>query len=178
MIEVWKSINGYDGLYEVSNYGRVRSLDHYDCLGRLQRGRVLKPQRDGKGLYLHIGLWKDGKSKPRNIHRLVAEAFIPNPNNLPEVNHKDENKLNNSVSNLEWCDHKYNNNYGSKVNYYKGSKNPQAKLTTEQIIDIRKQYVPYSKTHGLKSLSEKYGISQSHLSHIINGSRWGWLVVN
>lgn len=114
-MEIWKDINGYIGIYQVSNMGNVRSLqrEEYKCRQgyRVRKGRQLKPGRDKKG-YLLVGLRKDGKCKTRRIHRLVAEAFIPNPNNLPQINHKDENKCNNTVDNLEWCTPSYNINYG------------------------------------------------------------------
>ena len=105
--EVWCPINGYEGLYEVSDQGRVKSL-------KFGKERILKPVRTPKG-YLIINLYKNGEMKSYRIHRLVAKTFIPNPDNLPEVNHKDENKENNSVQNLEWCDSKYNNNYGTRT---------------------------------------------------------------
>ena len=105
MTEQWRPIEGYEGLYEVSNLGRVKSL-------KCGRERILKPQMKKKG-YLQVGLRKEGKYKMFKVHRLVAQAFIPNPEGLPQINHKDENPSNNRVENLEWCDSKYNNNYGT-----------------------------------------------------------------
>lgn len=108
-METWKDISGYEGIYEVSDLGRVRSL--------VQRNRwkpgILKPQKHRYG-YLYVNLCKDGKVKGMKVHRLVAQAFIPNPNNLPQVNHKDENPQNNAASNLEWCSARYNINYGTR----------------------------------------------------------------
>lgn len=106
MEEIWCPIKGYESMYEVSDQGRVRSL-------KFVNERILKPGRDKDG-YLQVGLYKNGEGKKCKIHRLVAQAFIPNPQNLTEVNHRDENKTNNSVQNLEWCDRKYNNNYGTR----------------------------------------------------------------
>ena len=104
--EIWKPIKGYEGLYEVSNWGRVKSL-------KFGKERILKPSiRHG---YYFVGLSKNGIVKTYQVHRLVAEAFIDNPNNYKEVNHKDENKLNNSVENLEWCDRLYNVRYGTGI---------------------------------------------------------------
>lgn len=111
--EIWKPVVGYEGLYEVSSYGRVRSLDRYDRMNRFCEGRILKLCANRLG-YLKAGLCSNDKKKQYLVHRLVAEAFIPNPNNLPIINHKDENPSNNNVDNLEWCTAKYNSNYGTR----------------------------------------------------------------
>ena len=104
--EIWCPIKGYEGQYQVSDKGMVRSL-------KFGKERILKPRRNPQG-YLLVCLCKNGEIKQCLVHRLVAQAFIPNTNNLPEVNHKDEDKTNNSVMNLEWCDSKYNINYGTR----------------------------------------------------------------
>lgn len=113
-MEIWKDIKDYEGLYQVSNLGRVKSLDRIDSNKHPIKERLLKCGKVDGG-YLAVALCKNGKYKTFLIHRLVAQAFIPNPNNLPQVNHKDENKHNNCVQNLEWCDQKYNNNYGTRI---------------------------------------------------------------
>ena len=120
MQEIWKDVEGYEGFYQVSNLGRVRSLDRqiYNKGNKgsnkfsKYKGRVLSQGKKKKG-YLSVSLTKNCKSKSFPVHRLVAKAFIPNPNNLLQINHKDEDKANNKVENLEWCDNKYNVNYGS-----------------------------------------------------------------
>ena len=104
--EIWCPIKGYECLYEVSDQGRVKSIGY-------GKERILKPQRIKTG-YLMVFLCKNGEIKQCLVHRLVAKTFIPNPDNLPQVNHKDENKENNSVQNLEWCSEKYNANFGSR----------------------------------------------------------------
>lgn len=109
MQEVWKDIAGYEGLYQVSNFGRVKSTPRART-----KGGLLKPQHDRKG-YIVFGLCKNGRNRMLKAHRLVAEAFIPNPGNLPEVNHKDEDKANNCADNLEWCTTPYNINYGTRT---------------------------------------------------------------
>lgn len=109
--EIWKDIEGYEGLYQVSNFGRIKSLK--DNHGNT-REKILKLWKEKDG-YLQVFLCKNGKGKTCTVHRLVANAFIENPNNLPMINHKDENKTNNCVENLEWCDAKYNNNYGTVI---------------------------------------------------------------
>ena len=117
MIEEWRPIEGYEGLYEVSNTGRVRSVDRYvvDSLGhrKFYKGKVLIPVKSNLG-YLLVSLCCNGKHKMFLVHRLTAQAFLPNPDNLPEVNHLDEDKTNNRVDNLEFCDRSYNINYGSR----------------------------------------------------------------
>lgn len=107
-MEIWKDISGYECKYKISNYGRIKSLNY----GKTQKEKIRKTQLN-KG-YAKVNLSKNGKVKHYLVHRLVAEAFIPNPNNLTEINHKDENKENNHVSNLEWCTHKYNMSYGTR----------------------------------------------------------------
>lgn len=105
MMEEWRDLKGYEGLYKVSNLGRVYSVYKQD---------FKQPYFDKDG-YLMIGLRKEGKHKNLRLHRIIAEAFIPNPDNLPCVNHKDENKTNNTVENLEWCTPAYNNCYGTRI---------------------------------------------------------------
>ena len=104
--EIWKDVVGYEGLYQVSNLGRVKSLFRYK--------KILKQFEDNKG-YLRVTLYKNNKSKSIKVHRLVATAFIPNPNNYDCINHKDENKTNNNVENLEFCSFYYNLMYGTRV---------------------------------------------------------------
>lgn len=105
--EIWKDVVGYEGLYQVSNLGRIKSLFRYK--------RILKPIVGSQG-YLYVSLYnKNKKMKSKRMHQLIAQAFIPNPNKLPFVNHKDENVTNNNVNNLEWCNAKYNCNYGTRI---------------------------------------------------------------
>ena len=120
MEEIWKAVEGYEGKYEVSNLGRVRSVERKTTLcnqhGEFQRkehGRIKSQGMNRKDGYRNVKLYRDGKERTLYVHRLVAQAFIPNPDNLPEVNHKDEDTTNNRVDNLEWCSSKYNSNYGA-----------------------------------------------------------------
>lgn len=124
MTELWKDVVGYEGLYQVSNMGNVRSVDHESAVTRngvtfitRKKGKMLAPTRRQHG-YLGVMLYGKGGHAKRgfktfSIHRLVAEAFIPNPNGYTEINHLDECKTNNRADNLEWCDRKYNVNYGT-----------------------------------------------------------------
>ena len=127
MTEVWKDIEGYEGKYQISNLGNVKRLHRIVKSGakyttiRVYEEKMLKQSLSKKG-YRIISLYSDSGLKNHIVHRLVAQAFIPNPLKLPQVNHKDENKLNNVVENLEWCTAQYNNNYGTR-NY----RNAQAK---------------------------------------------------
>lgn len=108
-MEIWKDIKDYEGLYQVSNYGRVRSIGNGYTWKTV---RILKQTKQKNG-YMFVTLYKEGKQKHSYIHRLVAEVFVPNPYNLPQINHKDEDKSNNNFNNLEWCTSKYNNNYNN-----------------------------------------------------------------
>ena len=110
--EIWLPISGYEGKYEVSNYGRIRSVTRVDSENHIRKGQIMK-QKYYRG-YARVALRDGKKQKEYLVHRLVAIAFIPNPNNLPQVNHKDCNTKNNVVSNLEWCDASYNINYADR----------------------------------------------------------------
>lgn len=113
-IEQWKPVKGYEGIYKVSNIGRVNSLKY-------GKEKILKPGKNGSG-YLFVYLWKNGKYKMFLVHRLVATAFLPNPEGFEQVNHKDENPSNNCIENLEWCTPKYNSNYGTRTERQAASK--------------------------------------------------------
>lgn len=115
--EIWRDIAGYEGKYQVSNLGRVRSLQYHNTKGIMRIG-YLKPATDGCG-YLRCALSKNNKLATFKVHRLVASAFIDNPNNLPQVNHKDGDKRNNNVGNLEWC-----NNSQNQLHAYATGLNP------------------------------------------------------
>lgn len=109
---IWKDIKGYEGIYQISNYGEVLRLKSFDSRGHLRNSKILKQFKTKDG-YMQLGLHKNGIETKFLVHRLVAETFLDNPYNLSEVNHKDENKQNNCISNLEWCCHQYNTNYGT-----------------------------------------------------------------
>ena len=110
-MEEWRDIKGYEGLYQVSNLGRIKILKSNYGRPRIKILK-LKKRKDG---YIEINLHKNGVIKTFRVHQLVARSFIDNPNNLKEINHKDENPSNNRADNLEWCTRKYNNNYGTRI---------------------------------------------------------------
>lgn len=105
--EIWKDIEGFEGKYQISSMGKVKSL-------WFGKEKILKNIKTDRG-YIVVSLYKEGKQKNYYIHRLVAQTFLPNPDNLPQVNHRNENKTDNRVDNLEYCDSKYNNNFGTRT---------------------------------------------------------------
>ena len=140
--EVWRDVKGFEGLYKVSNKGNVRSVEWIGARGRECGGRTLKPAYDKDG-YLKVGLCKNGMRYYKRLHRLVAETFIPNPNNFPQVNHLDEVKDNNNVSNLEWCTSKHNNNHGT-------ARKRAAKKTSKKVKAVNVEtgeVVKFNSTH-------------------------------
>lgn len=124
-MEEWKDIQGYEGKYQVSSCGRVKTLNYK----RTGQERIMKQRANNKG-YKYVNLCNNGKMKSYLVHRLVATAFIDNPNNYPCVNHKDEQSYNNFVENLEFCTYEYNNNYGTVKE--RKSKSMVGKTCTEE----------------------------------------------
>ena len=111
--EEWRDVAGYEGLYQVSSMGRVKSLERKNCLGRTVKERILKSRTNRYG-YMEVNLCADGKRKMLKVHRLVCQAFHDNPDNKPEVNHVNEDKTDNRACNLEWSTRRENNNHGSR----------------------------------------------------------------
>lgn len=132
IMEIWRNVIEYENLYQVSNEGRVKSLNYK----KTKKEKILKQYIDNCG-YLFVTLSNKGKTKSFKIHRLVAETFIPNPQNLPCVNHKDEDKTNNKVENLEWCTYEYNNNYGTRNKRIseKGLNKKNSKIVYQYTLD-------------------------------------------
>lgn len=154
MEEIWKNINSK---YQVSNLGRVRSL-HY---GKVKQLSLCK-NSDG---YLVVSLWDKMKRKQYLVHRLVAEAFIPNPNNYPQINHINEDKTDNSVTNLEWCDCKYNVNYGTH-NQRMFDNMPKHCVVK---YDLEGNYI--AEYQSIKMAARENNISSSNISQCCNGKR-------
>lgn len=177
-VEVWKDIEGYEGLYQVSSHGRVRSVDRelpiskngWKFFYRRLPGKVLKQCYVGLG-YLFVGL----SGKAALVHRLVAQAFIPNPNNLPFINHKDENKTNNHVENLEWCDHIYNIHYGTY-------QDRMAKSLSKRIEQLTLQGEHVAFYDGATTAAKAFNGTKSSISqaargvtHTSHGYRWRYV---
>lgn len=166
--EIWKPVKGFEGRYEVSSLGRVRSL-LFD-----PAGRIMKTKPDAKG-YVRIGLqWNTHKL----VHRLVAEAFIPNPDGLPAVNHIDGNQQNNAASNLEWVSHSDNMRhswrnlatYANRVSRNpKGERSSSAKLTASKVRAIR---AAYGRGTSQRVLAARYGVTKPAIQAITSRRTW------
>ena len=169
-MEKWKDIKGYEGYYQISNLGRVKSLSRDVGSNRCKKETIMKTSIDKDG-YECMVLSKDGKQKYVRIHRLVAQAFIPNPNNLPQVNHKDENKGNNNVENLEWCTTTYNINYGGRTE--KASKKVIC-VTTGKIFKSVDEASKYYNIRGNHISACCKGKLQSCGKHPVTGEKLIW----
>lgn len=162
-MEIWKDVVGYKGYYQVSNSGNVKSVDRVIYSNKLSRGtqrklkgKPLKPYIDKRNGYVYVYFTKDNKGTNKRIHRLVAEAFIKNPNNYDQINHIDGDKTNNKVENLEWCNAQYNVNHAYK--------NGLTKHYTKRIIqyDLKGNYI---KT--FESIMEACEKVNGHNSNVI-----------
>ena len=175
MVEVWKDVPGYEGYYAVSNLGRVKSLERTiqndGNLGQNKLSkyseRIMKPGKRKKG-YLGINLTRNCKTRAFLVHRLVAEAFIPNPQNLPFINHKDENKQNNRVENLEWCTNKYNVNYGSWKEKQSIAHINQ-KYSSKPVVQLDKNNVVVATYPSIAEAERQTAVK--HISCVVRGVR-------
>jgi hypothetical protein len=172
--EIWKDISDYHGIYQVSSCGQIRSLDHFDKYGRLKKGRILKQTKD-KGDYLVVNLYRNGKLTKGKVHRLVALTFIPNPNNLPEVNHKDGNKSNNYLSNLEWCTSKENSDHKINVlgKHNRGKRPGKVEYTEKEVREIK--VLLKEGFLSQRDIAKLYGISKSTINNINTGKMWSFI---
>ena len=160
-----KAVKGYEGRYKILENGDVVRL----IKGSRNKdgNKVLKHWLDKDG-YHTVTLWKDRKPKQFRVHRLVAEAFIDNPNNLPQVNHLDGNKNNNAVTNLEWVTLERNIRHAFEIGIYKrGEERGNSKLTNDEVRWIRKNYIKGSRTVGAKPLARKFGVTETCIYYIV-----------
>ena len=167
MEEIWKETE-YPG-YFISNLGRLKGRSN-----KILKLRISKP-----GYYIET-IYPNGrhdKCKCLIIHRLVAQAFIPNPNNYPVINHIDGNKLNNNVKNLEWCTYSYNEKHAydnglKSATSLSGCSNSNSKLSEEDVKWIREHYKPFDKEFGATSLGKKFNMNHSNISRLARGLRY------
>lgn len=158
MLEKWKPIEGFNGIYEVSNLGRIKS-------NALEKPHIKKLSCKRLG-YPYTMLYLNGKATWVNVHRVVAKTFIPNPENKPCVNHIDGNKANNKVSNLEWCTRSENTRHAFKTGLMdKGQNHKSSKLLDKEVKSIRKKYSTGKYTQ--KELGRIYNVRQSTISRIV-----------
>lgn len=160
IIELWVDIDGYDGDYQISNFGRVKSKKN-------NTEKILNNNIDGRG-YVFVILCKNGIKKTYRVHRLVGIYFIPNPHNYPCLNHKNENKTNNHISNLEWCTYKYNANYGTKTERLKDSLKKSTK-NKKQIVQYDMKGNIINKHNGLREASRITNTQNSSISACCKG---------
>lgn len=157
-VEIWKPIAGFEDLYEISNLGRVKSLNYK----RTGVEKILKPGKDGWG-YLKVVLCRDGKHKVYKVHRLVAEAFIPNPFGLSEINHINEDKTLNVVSNIEWASRRYNINFGTRTKRAAASRSKAVEAS--KYPDFRTIELRFSSA----AEAERNGYQHGNVSYCCNG---------
>ena len=173
--EIWQDIKGYEGYYQISNKGRLKVLGAYiKNLGNFANGYLKKVNikeiavdRNG---YCITKLCRDGKCKPRKIHRLVAQAFLPNPKNLPQVNHIDGVKTNNNFLNLEWCDNSYNQKHAIKNNLKISKFGKNAIRFKSSILVYNKEGELIDELFGNRDMKNK-GDDYRNVSAVVNGKR-------
>lgn len=183
-MEEWKDLPGLEGLYQVSSYGRIRSLDRRIAVGghhkfRTYRGRIIKPGLHTGG-YLTCQLGPPGKKTPAYVHRLVAAAFIEKPEGKPHINHRDFDRKNNRVENLEYVAAGENIRYSASQGRYArplsvkaktaGENNGNAVLTWEDVTEIRERHLAGGTTGS--ALAREFGVDKTLISSVIRGLSW------
>ena len=168
MKEIWKTINGFNN-YQISSLGRVRSIT---------TGKVLNGTADENG-YLKVRLYKAGKGYTINIHRLVAKNFIPNPENYPCINHRDEVKTNNSIENLEWCSYQYNNCYGTRneraAKTMLGNKNSDKPVKCIETSEVFECTADAARKYGLERCAVSNAANPNQTQRTAGGYTWCYI---
>ena len=172
MNEIWKDIKDYEGVYQCSNLGRVRSMDRYvkEHSGKTQfrKGQIIKPKENKDNGYLQLALNKDAKRKMKYVHILVAETFIENTNQLETVNHKDGNKLNNCVDNLEWASYSENNKHAyDELNRSVANEG----CTPKNVYIIDTQNISLSFYSSITETSQSIGLSHTQINRYIHSNK-------
>lgn len=183
MEEIWKDIVHYEGLYQASNLGNIRSIDRFvvssDGIRQFRHGKTIKQRKNQKG-YKIVRLSKNGEAKNKFVHILVLESFCKRPDGLNQINHKDENKENNRLDNLEYCNNVYNQNYGScSVNKSKSTINDKRK--SKQVIQFTKDGTFIKEFPSLHEVERTLGFKHGHIRdacneklHTAYGYKWKW----
>lgn len=173
-MEIWKSIIGFEGKYEISNFCRLKRLPNKIGKGFPKKERILLPHKDAYGYGRFSLADSNGISKHYKAHQLIAKAFIPNPFNKRYINHKNGIKDDNRIDNLEWCTLGENNKHAhaTKIKNLKGCKNGRALLNDEQVMEI------YLAHQTQKELGKKYGVSQATISVIKRDKNWNHVTQN
>lgn len=174
MKEIWKDIKDYRGYYQVSNLGRVKGIERIVYAGsgkyRKQYEKIMSNKKNNGNGYKIVSLNKDGISKNYYVHRLVAESFIPNLNNYPQINHKNENKSDNNINNLEWCTPKYNNCYGTRLERLSGFL-VSNKINWKAILQIDDDNNIICRFDSIKQASKYFNISNQAISDCLRGKQ-------
>lgn len=173
-MEQWKDVTGYEGLYEISNCGVVKSIDRlvFQVMNGIRKtfnykGKILAQEITNRN-YLRVTLSKNNEQKRYSVHRLVATAFLENPNNFQQVNHKDGNTVNNSVENLEWCTQSMNQKHAFDTGLQeslKGEQHGNCKLADTEVAEIINMYATGMYTQ--KQIAIRYGICRQHVSDLV-----------
>jgi hypothetical protein len=177
--EIWLPVVGYEGLYEVSNFGRVKNLNKLAKTNgggvRCYTEKILRLQKRSAG-YAQVGLRKSKRQTSKLVHRLVAAAFIPNPENKPCVNHKNSNRFDNRVENLEWCTPAENLQHAIDCGNLKlrGADHGNSILDEEKVREMRRLRNECGMTN--RAIAKRFGIREDTASLAIRGKTWGWLV--